>query len=110
MPISIILDFLLFIDLEICIESKICDLKGLIKVDLPTKFIKELVFFNSEINLFKAIVSAFLRLNILIISSFVKFYAACLFLFFLIYLRIAIIAAGVTPEIRDAAPIVGGLT
>ena len=32
-PISIILDFLLFIDLEICIESKICDLKGLIKVD-----------------------------------------------------------------------------
>jgi hypothetical protein len=32
-----------------------------------------------------------------------------LFLFFLIYLNIAIIAAGVTPETLDAAPKVGGV-
>ena len=47
-------------------------------------------------------------LNFFIISSLVKFYAALVFFCFFTNLSKAIIAAGVTPEILDAAPRVGG--
>ena len=80
------------------------------KFHVKTILEKKSVFFNSIIYWLKVMVSTLFKLNILITSSFFKFYAAFLFLFFLIYRRIAIIAAGVTPDTRDAAPIVGGLT
>ena len=94
------------INFDSCSESFICLSHGFFNVDDPTRLRCSFVFLNFQ-DITRLNLLVFLIDCIVLLGFFFQYYAAFLFLFFLIYLSIAIIAAGVTPETLDAAPKVG---